>query len=69
MLEARIITVADIVESMSSDRPYRASLGLRAAMDEIQRLAELGKLDKDVVSACIRVLVRGEYVPQILTLD
>ncbi|WP_018152453.1 HD domain-containing phosphohydrolase [Leeia oryzae] len=67
--EARIITVADIVESMSSDRPYRASLGLQAAMTEIQRLSDQHKLDSDVVAACIRVLQRGEYVPQILTLD
>jgi HD-GYP domain-containing protein (c-di-GMP phosphodiesterase class II) len=28
LLESRILTVADIVESMSSDRPYRAALGI-----------------------------------------
>jgi hypothetical protein len=36
-LEARILTVADIVESMSADRPYRKSLGMAVALEEIQR--------------------------------
>ncbi len=35
-LEAKIITVADVVEAMSSHRPYRPSLGLTKALDEIK---------------------------------
>lgn len=63
--EARVLTVADIVESMSSDRPYRAALGIDAAITEITRLRG-SKLDGKVVDACVRVLRRGEYSPSLL---
>lgn len=36
LLEAKILTVADVVEAMSSHRPYRPSLGLETALDEIR---------------------------------
>ncbi|WP_163336079.1 HD domain-containing phosphohydrolase [Desulfopila sp. IMCC35008] len=36
LLEAKIITVADVVEAMSSHRPYRPALGIEAALDEIR---------------------------------
>ncbi|MEW6263734.1 MAG: HD domain-containing phosphohydrolase [Thermodesulfobacteriota bacterium] len=50
-LEARIIAVADVVEAMSSHRPYRPSLGLDKALDEIT--ARKGDLyDPRVVEAC-----------------
>ena len=35
LMESRILSVADIVEAMASDRPYRASLGIDAALNEI----------------------------------
>ncbi len=35
-LEAKILTVADVVEAMSSHRPYRLSLGINKALDEIR---------------------------------
>lgn len=55
MLEARILTVADVVEAMSSHRPYRASLGVAAAVEEIT--AKKGTaFDADVVDACLVVL-------------
>lgn len=34
-LEARILTVADVFEAMSSHRPYRPSLGVEAALEEL----------------------------------
>ena len=37
LVEARIIGVADVVEAMSSYRPYRAALGLDAALGEINK--------------------------------
>jgi putative nucleotidyltransferase with HDIG domain len=37
LLEAKIITVADVVEAMASDRPYRPSLGIDKALEEIKR--------------------------------
>ena len=36
LLEAKILTVADVVEAMSSHRPYRPSLGIERALDEIR---------------------------------
>ncbi|WP_298379068.1 HD domain-containing phosphohydrolase [Azospirillum sp.] len=53
ILEARILTVADIVESMSAPRPYRPALGLDAALAEITRQRG-GRLDPQVVDACLR---------------
>jgi PAS domain S-box-containing protein/putative nucleotidyltransferase with HDIG domain len=35
ILEARILSTADVVEAMSSDRPYRPALGIKAALDVI----------------------------------
>ena len=56
---SRIIAVADVVESMASRRPYRAALGLDAALGEIQRGS--GTLyDPDVVEACKRVIGSGK---------
>ena len=58
ILEARIIAVADVVEAISSHRPYRASLGLQAALDEIR--SGKGKLfDPEVVDACLKVFDEG----------
>jgi PAS domain S-box-containing protein len=58
VLPARILAVADVVEAMASDRPYRPSLGVGAALDEIGWGA--GRLyDEKVVAACQRVLRRG----------
>lgn len=54
-MEARIIAVADVVEAMSSHRPYRPSLGLEAAMEEVKQNA--GKLyDPMVVKALTAVI-------------
>ncbi len=36
LLEAKILSVADVVEAMSSHRPYRPSLGLETALEEIR---------------------------------
>ena len=58
ILEARIIAVADVVEAISSHRPYRPSLGLQSALDEIR--SGKGKLfDPEVVDACLEVFDEG----------
>jgi PAS domain S-box-containing protein len=52
LLEARIMAVADVVESMASDRPYRSGLGIDAALAEIEK--NRGRLyDPDVADACL----------------
>jgi len=54
VFEARILGVADVVESMNSFRPYRPALGVEAALDEISR--NRGVLyDANVVDACLRL--------------
>jgi putative nucleotidyltransferase with HDIG domain/PAS domain S-box-containing protein len=62
LLESRILTVADIVESMSAFRPYHRPIGLAGALEEVDRLAGT-KLDRDVVDACARVVGRGAFQP------
>ncbi len=58
-LEAKIIAVADVVEAMVSDRPYRPAPGLDAAMKEIED--GKGRLyDPDAVDACIRLFREGK---------
>jgi HD-GYP domain-containing protein (c-di-GMP phosphodiesterase class II) len=60
-LESRILAVADVVEAMSLARPYRAALGVDAALDEIERGA--GKrFDADVVDACCRLFRQEQFV-------
>jgi putative nucleotidyltransferase with HDIG domain len=55
ILESRILGVADVVEAMSSHRPYRPSLGLGSALEEIS--ANRGVLyDPHVVDACLNLL-------------
>ncbi|WP_448188813.1 HD-GYP domain-containing protein [Azospirillum sp. sgz301742] len=57
-LEARIVAVADVVEAMTSHRPYRPGLGIQAATDEIR--AQRGtRLDPAVVDACLAVVESG----------
>lgn len=56
--EARIVAVADVIESMASHRPYRASLGMQAALDEITRKRGL-IYDTQAVDACCKVLEQG----------
>mgnify|MGYP000846074119 FL=1 len=54
MLEAKVLAVADVVEAMSSHRPYRASLGVEAALEEIE--TNKGRLyDPQVADACLRL--------------
>lgn len=57
-LEARIVAVADVVESMASHRPYRPAQGMPAALDEIVQNRGL-LYDAQVVDACRQVLDGG----------
>ena len=52
MPEARILAVADVVEAMTSHRPYRPALGLEKALDEITR-NRATLYDAQVVDACL----------------
>jgi len=50
VIEARIIAVADVIEAISSHRPYRPALGIDIAIEEIQRGRGI-IYDSDVVDA------------------
>jgi putative nucleotidyltransferase with HDIG domain len=56
--EARILAVADVVEAMASHRPYRAGLGVEAALNEV-RAGAGGPYDAGVVAACEHVFAAG----------
>jgi putative nucleotidyltransferase with HDIG domain len=58
-LEAKILAVADIVEAMSSHRPYRAALGTDKALEAITK--DKGTLyDPGVVDACVELFAEGK---------
>lgn len=60
ILEARIMAVADVVESMASHRPYRPALGLDRALAEIEQNS--GRLyDPQVADACLRLFRQRSY--------
>jgi len=52
LLEARILAVADVIEAMSSHRPYRPALGMDQALAEISRNSGI-LYDPDIVNVCI----------------
>ena len=59
-LWGRILAVADTVEAMSTDRPYRFNLGIDAALETIE--AGQGSLfDPAVVEACLRLFREQRY--------
>lgn len=57
-LASRVVMVADVVEAMSSPRPYRSSWSVEAALTEI-RLGAGRWYDEMVVDACCRVIERN----------
>jgi len=60
LLEARILTVADVVEAMTSHRPYRPGFGVFPALQEISR--NKGKFyDAAAVEACLRIFMEQNF--------
>ena len=60
LLEVKILAVADVVEAMSSNRPYRPALGIDKALAEISK--DKGKLyDPDVVDTCLELFSSGKF--------
>lgn len=60
LLEARILAVADMVESMSSFRPYRPTIGIEAALKELRSQRGI-KYDAKVVDACVLLLTKKGF--------
>lgn len=60
LLETHILIVADVIEAMVTNRPYRVSAGLFAALQEISQ--QKGQLyDPAVVDACLRLFIEKKY--------
>jgi HD-GYP domain-containing protein (c-di-GMP phosphodiesterase class II) len=60
LLEARIMAVADVVEAMASHRPYRPTLGIEAALEEIEKNRGI-LYDNTVVDTCLRLFREKGY--------
>ena len=60
LLEAKILTVADVVEAISSHRPYRPSLGMDSALEEIQDGRGI-RYYAPCVDACLK-LIKDEKI-------
>jgi putative nucleotidyltransferase with HDIG domain len=59
-LEARILAVADTVEAMATNRPYRHALGIEAALAIVE--AEQGlHYDPEPVAACLKLFRQQGY--------
>jgi PAS domain S-box-containing protein len=60
IMEARIMAVADVVETMASHRPYRPALGIEAALEEIEKNKGI-LYDATVADVCLRLFSEKGY--------
>jgi PAS domain S-box-containing protein/putative nucleotidyltransferase with HDIG domain len=60
LMEARILTVADVVEAMTSHRPYRPASGIDAALEEIEKNKGI-LYDNAVADVCLRLFREKGY--------
>ncbi|MBN2620595.1 response regulator [candidate division WOR-3 bacterium] len=61
LFESKILAVADVVEAMMSDRPYRAALGKNEVLTEIQKNKGI-LYDPAVVDTCIALLESNSWI-------
>ncbi len=59
--EAKILMVADVVEAMSSHRPYRPGLGIEAALEYIKDNRGVA-FDANVVDVCVKLFEENGFV-------
>ena len=60
MIEAKILSVADVVEAMITNRPYRISPGVDEALDEIRKYKGI-KYEPEVVDACLSLFLEDGF--------
>lgn len=60
LIEARILAVADVLESMSSFRPYRPALGIDVALTELESHQD-SLYDTNVVNAAVTLIKNKGY--------
>ena len=59
-IEAKIISVADVVEAMASHRPYRPALGIKEAINEIKKNKGI-LYDPKIVDICIEIITSSNF--------
>ena len=60
LIKARILAVADVIEAMSSHRPYRPSLGIDFALEEIEKNRNI-LYDPEVADVCLTLFREKGY--------
>jgi len=60
IMESQILAVADVVEAMASHRPYRPTLGIKAALEEIEKNRGI-LYDNAVADACLKLFREKGY--------
>ncbi|PKN52745.1 MAG: hypothetical protein CVU55_05840 [Deltaproteobacteria bacterium HGW-Deltaproteobacteria-13] len=60
LMESQILAVADVIEAMASHRPYRPSLGIEAALKEIEKNKGI-IFDETIADACLRLFREKGY--------
>ena len=60
IMESQILAVADVVEAMASHRPYRPTLGIEAALEEIEKNKGI-LYDNAVADACLKLFREKGY--------
>ncbi len=58
LFEAKIISVADVIEAMGSHRPYRAKHPIKNALEEIEKNSGI-LYDKEVVKTTLKIFEKG----------
>ena len=60
VIESQILAVADVVEAMASHRPYRPTLGIEAALEEITKNKGI-LYNNAVADTCLRLFREKGY--------
>lgn len=60
MLEARILAIADVIEAMTSHRPYRPGFGIDVALEEIEKNSGI-LYDEEAAKAAIKLFKEDNY--------
>ena len=60
LLESKIISIADVVEAISSNRPYRPAVGINAALEEIEKNKGI-LYDRAAAEACLKLFREKHY--------
>ncbi|MFA4991428.1 MAG: HD domain-containing phosphohydrolase [Candidatus Omnitrophota bacterium] len=60
--EARILAISDVLEAMTSHRPYREALGIKKTVHELKEHAG-EKYDSDIVDVALKIINQNDNKP------